>query len=105
MRILILNQFFYPDSAATSQLLTDRARGLASQGHSVRVICGSSFYAEPDSLDPPAVEIIRTPDLPFGGGLLARIFSYTSFLSGAAFPLSCRAPNTDSCSARIARGR
>ena len=54
MRILLLNQFFYPDSAATSQLLTDLARGLASEGHSVRVICGRSFYAEPDSLNPPA---------------------------------------------------
>ena len=42
MRILLLNQFFYPDSAATSQLLTDLARGLAAEGHSVRVICGRS---------------------------------------------------------------
>ncbi len=29
MRILLLNQFFWPDSAATSQFLTDLARGLA----------------------------------------------------------------------------
>jgi colanic acid biosynthesis glycosyl transferase WcaI len=83
MRILLLNQFFYPDSAATSQLLTDLARGLAAEGHSVRVICGRSSYAEPDSRNPPAVEIVRTPDLPFGRGLLARAFSYTSFLAGA----------------------
>jgi len=39
MRILLLNQFFYPDSAATSQFLTDLARGLAAEGHSVRVVC------------------------------------------------------------------
>jgi colanic acid biosynthesis glycosyl transferase WcaI len=83
MRILLLNQFFYPDSAATSQLLTDLARGLAAEGHSVRVICGRSSYAEPDSRNPPAVEIVRTGDLPFGRGLLARVFSYTSFLAGA----------------------
>jgi colanic acid biosynthesis glycosyl transferase WcaI len=85
MRILLLNQFFYPDSAATSQLLTDLARCLAAQGHSVRVICGSSSYAESDSSNPPAVEIVRTPDLPFGRGLLARAFSYTSFLAGALY--------------------
>src|ERR1035441_6704412 len=85
MRILLINQFFYPDSAATSQFLTDLARCLAAEGHSVRVICGSSSYAEPDSLNPPAVEIIRTPDLPFGRGLLARTFSYTSFLPGALY--------------------
>ena len=38
MRILLLNQFFYPDSAATSQFLTDLARCLAAEGHSVRVV-------------------------------------------------------------------
>ena len=85
MRILLLNQFFYPDSAATSQLLADLARCLASQGHSVRVICGSSSYAEPDSLNAPAVEIARTPDLPFGRALLARTFSYTSLCAGALY--------------------
>src|ERR1017187_659535 len=87
MRILLLNQFFYPDSGATSQLLTDLPRGLAAEGHSVRAICGRSSYAyvEPDSLNPPAVEIIRTPDIPFGRGLVARTFSYTSFLTGALY--------------------
>jgi colanic acid biosynthesis glycosyl transferase WcaI len=87
VRILLLNQFFYPDSAATSHLLTDLARGLAAEGHSVRAICGRSSYAyvEPDSLNPPAVEIIRTPDIPFGRGLVARTFSYTSFLTGALY--------------------
>jgi len=59
MRILLLNQFFYPDSAATSQLLTDLARRLAAEGHSVRVICGRSSYAEPDPRTPPAVQIVR----------------------------------------------
>jgi glycosyltransferase involved in cell wall biosynthesis len=83
VRILLLNQFFYPDSAATSQLLTDLARGLAAEGHSVRAICGRSSYAASDALNPPAVEIVRTPDIPFGRGLLARVCSYTSFLSGA----------------------
>jgi hypothetical protein len=60
MRILLVNQFFYPDPAATSQLFTDLGRGVAAEGHSVRVICGSSSYAEPDAQNPPAVGIIRT---------------------------------------------
>jgi glycosyltransferase involved in cell wall biosynthesis len=85
VRILLLNQFFHPDSAATSQFLTDLARCLAAEGHTVRVICGSSSYAEPDSQNPPAVEIIRTRDLRFGRGLVARTVSYTSFLSGALY--------------------
>jgi glycosyltransferase involved in cell wall biosynthesis len=83
VRILLLNQFFYPDSAATSQLLTDVARCLVADGHSVRVICGSSSYAELDCVKPPDVEIVRTPDLPFGRGVVNRVLSYASFLSGA----------------------
>ena len=84
MRILLLNQFFYPDSAGTSQFLTDLARHLAASGHSVRVICGRSSYAgPPESTEPPPVRIVRALDLPFSHGLLGRILSYASFISGA----------------------
>src|ERR1019366_3546940 len=81
MRILLLNQFFYPDSAATSQLLTDLARCLAAEGHSVRVICGGSSYAEPDSLNPPDVEIVTTPPaLGVIGSLLKSAFRSRHFI-------------------------
>jgi glycosyltransferase involved in cell wall biosynthesis len=87
MRILLLNQFFYPDSAATSQILTDLARSLAAAGHSIRVICGRSTYAASyaasETLDPPAVEIVRTPSLPFSRSVMGRIWSHISFLFGA----------------------
>ncbi|MBZ5618120.1 MAG: glycosyltransferase family 4 protein [Acidobacteriia bacterium] len=83
MNILLLNQYFYPDSAATSQFLTDLARSLAVEGHSVRTICGRSSYAEANCLQPLPVEIVRTPVLPFTHSLLSRAFSYMSFLSGA----------------------
>lgn len=83
MRILLLNQFFYPDSAATSQFLADLARHLASDGHCVRVICGRSSYAEPDSMPAPPVQVVHVPDLPFKRGILGRILSYTTFLGGA----------------------
>jgi glycosyltransferase involved in cell wall biosynthesis len=85
VRILLINQFFYPDSAATSQLLTDVARDFAADGHSVRAICGRSSYAETRSVNPPAVDIVRTPDLAFGRGLAARVLSYASFLTGALY--------------------
>jgi glycosyltransferase involved in cell wall biosynthesis len=83
MQILLVNQFFHPDSTATSQLLTDLASHLASEGHSVRVICGRSSCAAPDSMPPPPVRIIRTPSLPFSRGFLGRILSYSSFFSTA----------------------
>ena len=93
MRILLLNQFFWPDSAATSQLLTDLARGLAEQGHEVIAIAAGSAiqggYA-PDEAGaaageaPPPVRIVRVKALPFARGKLGRVLSYGSFYVGAA---------------------
>ncbi len=87
MRILILNQFFYPDAAATSQLLTDLVRGLAEEGHAVRVICGRRTYAGAGLAfpsDPPRAEVVRTAGTPFALTRLKRVTSYLSYLSGAA---------------------
>jgi len=44
MRILFLNQFYIPDTAATGQLLADVAQRLASQGHDVHVVCSRRGY-------------------------------------------------------------
>ncbi len=43
--ILFINQYYWPDEAATAQLLTDLAEHLASHGHQVTVVCGRSRYA------------------------------------------------------------
>ena len=80
MRILLLNQFFCPDSAATSQLLTDVARELVEQGHSVEVICGGSTYLEAGSGEAPGVEVTRLPNAGFGRGKVQRLASYFSYL-------------------------
>src|SRR5258705_10084560 len=47
MKILLLNQCFYPDVAATGQYLTDLAQGLSERGHSVTVIAGDRGYDDP----------------------------------------------------------
>lgn len=44
MRILLLNQFYPPDTAATGQLLADVAAGLAADGHEVHVVCSRGSY-------------------------------------------------------------
>ena len=44
MRVLLLNQTFYPDVAATAQYLTDLAVGLAGRGHQVTVITSRRGY-------------------------------------------------------------
>ncbi len=85
MRILLLNQFFWPDSAATSQLLTDLARGLAEAGHEVYAIAADGGYApDADGEAPPPVRIVRVKALPFARGKLGRVLSYASFYVGAA---------------------
>lgn len=83
MRILLLNQFFWPDAAATSQLLTDLAERLAGQGHEVTVIADRSTYAANNTATPPPVTIIRAWATPFSRGTLARIGSSMSFLLSA----------------------
>ena len=80
-----MNQFFWPDSAATSQLLTDLAAGLAERGHEVHVICADGSYAVASNARGPAVQIHRVKALPFTRGTLGRILSYLSFYLGAAW--------------------
>ncbi len=83
MRILLLNQFFWPDSAATSQFLTDLARGLAARGHEVYAISSEGGgYALEDLSDPPPVEMHRVRTTRFMHGALGRVLSYGSFFLG-----------------------
>lgn len=94
MRILLLNQFFWPDSAATSQLLTDVARELASRGHEVHAICSQSGYALEDSSNQPDVHIHRVRSLPFLRGAAGRLASYASFYLSSAWK-TLRLPRPD----------
>jgi glycosyltransferase involved in cell wall biosynthesis len=94
VRVLLLNQFFWPEIAATSQLLTDLVRHVASQGHDVTVICARGRYAGTDCTEPPPVRIVRVPDLPFARTRLGRPLSYLSFLVEAAW-VALRQPKPD----------
>lgn len=46
MKILLLNQTFYPDNLATSQQIADLAKFLIQKGHQVSVIAGQRAYEE-----------------------------------------------------------
>ena len=67
MQILVINQFFWPDTAATAQLLTDVTRGIDPKVHAVTVLCGTSDYGAVDMDSPPPVKIMRS-----GGMALSR---------------------------------
>ena len=86
MKLLFVNQFFWPDSSATSQQLTDLATGLAARGLHVSVLCGDGGYAGAAGSQPPAnVDVYRVKTLPFTRGAIRRVLSYLSFYVVAAF--------------------
>ena len=82
---IFINQFFWPDPAATSQLLTDLTADAVEKGHLVRVISGASRYTNMEDLILPPVQILRCPATPFRRSLLGRVSSYVSFLIPATF--------------------
>jgi colanic acid biosynthesis glycosyl transferase WcaI len=96
VRILIVNQFFWPDVAPTGQYLCDLVRHLSANGHEITVICSSGSYAqaEDNDEDPPPVKIIRVPGMAYKRGALARLFSYSTFFTGALWH-ELRVPRPD----------
>ncbi len=52
MKILLLNQAFYPDVVSTAQHLAELAAALAEKGHEVTVVAGRRAYDDPDKLFP-----------------------------------------------------
>ena len=83
MQLLFINQFFWPDTAATGQLLTDVARAIDPESHAVTVLCGKSVYGAVDSISPPPAKIVQCADIAFSRGKFGRVVSYASFLLAA----------------------
>ena len=94
MRILIINQFFWPDTAATGQLLSDLTRVVDPENHVVTVFCGAAQYGSVNTGSPPPVEIVRFGRIDFSRVRLRRLFSYGSFFLGAAVR-AVRTPKPD----------
>lgn len=44
MKVLLINQYFWPDVASTSQVLTDLAHHLTAAGHEVHALCSQGQY-------------------------------------------------------------
>jgi colanic acid biosynthesis glycosyl transferase WcaI len=99
MRVLILNQFFYPDHSATSQLMTDLAESLVEQGVEVTALSSRSRYQGgaplPSREQFRGVRIERAWATSFGKGNIAgRLSDYLSFFIGATWRLA-RTPRPD----------
>ena len=92
MRVLILNQYFYPDHSATSQLMTDLAESLVERGVRVTALAGRGRYNGGETLageeEYQGVRIERAWATSFGKSHTAgRLFDYLSFYIGATWKL------------------
>lgn len=100
MRILLLNQCFYPDHVATAQHLTDLALGLKQAGHEVTVVASSRGYDHPETRYPTkevwqGIQIHRIWTLGLGkSAKWRRLVDFASFWLSATFIL-LRLPRFD----------
>jgi glycosyltransferase involved in cell wall biosynthesis len=93
LRIILLNQFYAPDGAATAQMLGDLGAGLAAAGHEVMAVCSNRSYANPHHVyrreeTIEGVRVHRVRSTPFGrSSRIGRLVDYFIFLSGAVWRL------------------
>lgn len=88
-RLVFVNRLFYPDSSATSQLLSDLAFAVANKSFDVRVITsrrkresGEAELPATENLQGVWVHRIATPNLA-RLGLIGRAIEYAAFYLGA----------------------
>jgi len=93
LKILLLNQCFYPDVVSTAQHLTDLATALTARGHEVTVVTSDRGYDDPGMRFPRrerwnGIEIIRIPSLSLGkSSRWRRAFNFGSFLLACSLRL------------------
>ncbi len=85
MRILLLNQVFHPDVAATAQMAHDLARHLTAAGHDVVVVASRSLYGQrggklPRKEQIDGAQVYRVGVSLFGkGSILTRLIDFALF--------------------------
>ncbi len=99
MRVALLNQYYYPDIAATAQLCSDLGAALAARGHEVTAIASARPYHEADGgwrapwSRSEGVRIVRVPSTAWGRSTKpGRALDYATFLAAATAPLLLARP-------------
>jgi len=93
LKILLLNQCFYPDVVSTAQHLTDLAIELNARAHEVTVVTSDRGYDDPAARFPRrerwnGIEIIRIRSLSFGKSSKGRrALNFGSFLLACSLRL------------------
>jgi colanic acid biosynthesis glycosyl transferase WcaI len=90
MHIVALNHVYWPNSAATAQLLTELLEAIAARGHRVTVVCRQEAGHEGGREEVrEGVRILRVRDAGLGKRtLLHRAADYASFYLGATAALA-----------------
>lgn len=93
MKILLLNQVFYPDVVSTAQHLSDLAVALAEKGHEVTVVSSRQAYEHPETTFPArevwrGIKIFRVFSTRFGKrAKWRRAADFASFLLSSCLRL------------------
>jgi hypothetical protein len=93
LKVLLLNQCFWPDIVATAQQLTGVARALVDRGHDVTVIAGRRGYDNAELRFPSrerwnGIEIVRLPSISLGkASRWRRAVNFASFSMAAVVRL------------------
>jgi glycosyltransferase involved in cell wall biosynthesis len=84
MRVLLINQYFPPDAAATAYLVGELAEDLARE-HDVEVVAGRpSYNPEASSFAPSGVRVRRAWSTTFArGGIGGRLTNYATFVASS----------------------
>jgi colanic acid biosynthesis glycosyl transferase WcaI len=94
LKVLLLNQCFWPDVVATAQQLNDLAVGLVERGHDVTAVCGDRGYDDQRMRFPRRerwnnVKIIRVGSVPANKkSRFRRAVNFASFSIACAFRLA-----------------
>lgn len=102
MRVLLLNQFYPPDTAATGQLLADVARSMAADGHEVHVLCSRGAYSggrlhRSPRVTAAGVRVHRVGALGLGRSDAARRLADWGSFCALAAPWTMLLPHPDVC--------
>jgi glycosyltransferase involved in cell wall biosynthesis len=91
-QITIFTQYFYPHHGATSQLMTDLAKGFSLLGYSVNVFTGSPAD-KTNSVSLNAIKITRSSSpIKSKNSIFSKIISSLFFLLGALTYIICHQP-------------
>ena len=100
-KIVFVNRYYAPDESASSQMLTDLARGLATYGLAVHVVCSRQLYGDANARllrheNLLGVTVHRVATTRFGRSrLVGRAIDYASFYASAGVMLAKLLGNGD----------